>query len=147
MDTDKTDTQEIPSITTEETKSLGDIKINHSVVASIVRLAALENGGRVCSGRQFRRRHCRNLFQERILRAGSSRHRERAEQLLNRDPPDPQLRSELAKCAYDVQIAVKDRVENMTGKMVERVDVVIDGVKSKDDHPGAGTETGLTVDE
>ena len=47
---------------------------------------------------------------------------------------------ELAKCAYDVQIAVKDRVENMTGKLVERVDVVIDGVKS----PGGREEEGST---
>ena len=45
MATDKTDTKTIPSITTDETNSLGDIKINHVVVANIVRLSALENAG------------------------------------------------------------------------------------------------------
>ena len=37
--------------------------------------------------------------------------------------------TELAKTAYEVQLAVRKQVANMTGKPVEKVDVVIEGVK------------------
>ena len=146
MDSDKTDTQEIPSISTEETNSLGDIKINHSVVASIVRLSALENSGVFAVGGSFVD-GIAEIFSKkeasergvRVTESENSNYLIEIRLILN-------YGVELAKCAYDVQIAIKDRVENMTGKMVERVDVVIDGVKSKDDH-GNGDTGGLQADE
>ncbi|MCB1120040.1 MAG: Asp23/Gls24 family envelope stress response protein [Verrucomicrobiae bacterium] len=133
MNSDKTDTQEIPSISTEETNSLGDIKINHSVVASIVRLAALENRGVFAVAGSFVE-GIADIF---------SKKEEKGVRVTESDLGNYLIEIrlilkygvELAKCAYDVQIAVKDRVENMTGKMVERVDVVIDGVKPKEAQP------------
>ena len=139
MDSDKTDTQEIPSISTEESNSLGDIKINHSVVASIVRLAALENGGVYAVAGSFVE-GIADMFSKkeekgvRVTESEQGNYVIEIRLILN-------YGVELAKCAYDVQIAVKDRVENMTGKMIERVDVVIDGVKSKDDESNSGTST------
>jgi uncharacterized alkaline shock family protein YloU len=146
MNSDKTDTQQIPSISTEETNSLGDIKINHSVVASIVRLSALENSGVFAVGGSFVD-GIAEIFSKkeasergvRVTESDNSNYLIEIRLILN-------YGVELAKCAYDVQIAVKDRVENMTGKMVERVDVVIDGVKSKDDHEN-GDRGGLQVDD
>ena len=132
MDSDKSDTQQIPSISTEESNSLGDIKINHSVVASIVRLSALENSGVFAVAGSFVE-GITDMFSKKEEKGVRVSESEQGNYLI-------EIRLilnygvELAKCAYDVQIAVKDRVENMTGKMVERVDVVIDGVKSKDDH-------------
>ena len=137
MDSDKSDTQTIPSISTEESNSLGDIKINHSVVASIVRLAALENGGVFAVAGSFVE-GIADMFSKKEEKGVRVTESEQGNYLI-------EIRLilnygvELAKCAYDVQIAVKDRVENMTGKMVERVDVVIDGVKSKDEQLDPGT--------
>ena len=146
MDSDKTDTQQIPSISTEETNSLGDIKINHSVVASIVRLSALENSGVFAVGGSFvdgiAEIFSKKEASERDVRVSESENSNyliEIRLILN-------YGVELAKCAYDVQIAVKDRVENMTGKMVERMDVVIDGVKAKDDH-GDANSGGLQMDD
>ena len=131
MDSDKSDTQQIPSLSTEDSNSLGDIKINHSVVASIVRLAALENGGVFAVAGSFVE-GIADMFSKkeekgvRVTESEQGNYVIEIRLILN-------YGVELAKCAYDVQIAVKDRVENMTGKMVERVDVVIDGVKSRDE--------------
>ena len=128
MDSDKSDTQQIPSISTEDSNTLGDIKINHSVVASIVRLAALENGGVYAVAGSFVE-GIADMFSKkeekgvRVTESEQSNYIIEIRLILN-------YGVELAKCAYDVQIAVKDRVENMTGKLVERVDVVIDGVQS-----------------
>ncbi len=137
MDSDKSDTQQIPSISTEDSNSLGDIKINHSVVASIVRLAALENGGVYAVAGSFVE-GIADMFSKkeekgvRVTESEQSNYVIEIRLILN-------YGVELAKCAYDVQIAVKDRVENMTGKLVERVDVVIDGVKSPDGRDEDGT--------
>ena len=128
MDSDKSDTQQIPSISTEDSNTLGDIKINHSVVASIVRLAALENGGVYAVAGSFVE-GIADMFSKkeekgvRVTESEQSNYIIEIRLILN-------YGVELAKCAYDVQIAVQDRVENMTGKLVERVDVVIDGVQS-----------------
>ena len=146
MDTDKSDTQVIPSISTEDTSSLGDIKINHAVVASIVRLSALENSGVYAVGGSFV-----DGIAEIFSKKEASERGVRVTENEN-DHYHIEIRLilnygvELAKCAYNVQVAVKERVENMTGKLVERVDVVIDGVKSQDDHPGAETNN-LGVEE
>ena len=147
MDTDKTETQEIPSITTEETNSLGDIKINNAVVANIVRLSALENGGVYAVAGSFVD-GIAEIFSKkeasqsgvRVTESENGNYLIEIRLVLN-------YGVELAKCAYEVQLAVKDRVENMTGKLVERVDVVIEGVKSNDDHPGAKAGSGLVGDE
>ncbi len=147
MDTDRTDTEEIPSISTEESSSIGDIKINHAVVANIVRLSALENTGVYAVAGSFVDGIAEIFSKKESSQSGVRvTESERANYLI-------EIRLvlnygvELAKCAYDVQVAVKDRVENMTGKMVERVDVVIEGVKSKDDHPSVKKSRSLPVDE
>ncbi|MBH53524.1 MAG: Asp23/Gls24 family envelope stress response protein [Opitutaceae bacterium] len=147
MDTEKSETRVIPSITTEDSSSLGDIKINHAVVASIVRLSALENGGVFAVGGSFVD-GIAEIFSKkeasergvRVTENENGHYHIEIRLILN-------YGVELAKCAYDVQVAVKDRVENMTGKLVERADVVIDGVKSKDDHPGADANNSLGVEE
>ncbi len=133
MKTDKTPTKVVHSISTEESNSLGEIKINHSVVASIVRLSALENSGVFAVGGSFvdgiAEIFSKKEASERGVRVTESEggHYQIEIRLILK------YGVELAKCAYEVQTSVKERVENMTGKLVERVDVVIDGVKSKDE--------------
>ena len=133
MKTDKGERKVVPSIGTEESVSLGEIKINHSVVANIVRLAALENSGVFAVGGSFVD-GITEIFSKkdssergvRIAESESGYYRIEIRLILN-------YGIELTKCAYQVQEAVKDRVEKMTGKLVERVDIVIDGVRSGDE--------------
>ncbi|MCZ6672148.1 MAG: Asp23/Gls24 family envelope stress response protein [Verrucomicrobia bacterium] len=147
MDTDKTDTKTIPSITTEETNSLGDIKINHVVVANIVRLSALENAGVFAVAGSFVDGIAEIFSKKESSQSGVRVTESENSNYLIEIRLILKYGVELAKCAYEVQLAVKERVENMTGKMVERVDVVIEGVKSKDDHPGSAANGGMSMDE
>lgn len=140
MNTEKTESKVVPSLSTEETSSLGEIKINHSVVASIVRLSAQENAGVYAVGGSFvdgiAEIFSKKEASERGVRVTESEggHYQIEIRLILK------YGVELAKCAYQVQISVKERVEKMTGKLVERVDVVIDGVKSKEEPlPSDGT--------
>ena len=120
--------QEIPTIT-EESTSLGDIKINHRVVASIVRLATMEvdgvfavGGGGVVEG---------------IAEFLSKKESERGVRVAETDGGayDIEVRVilkfgvDLAKIGMQIQETVRDRIVDMTSKPVERVDVVIDGIK------------------
>ncbi len=147
MDTDKTDTQEIPSISTEESSSLGDIKINHAVVANIVRLSALENTGVYAVAGSFVDGIAEIFSKKEASQSGVRVTESEMANYLIEIRLVLNYGVELAKCAYDVQVSVKDRVEAMTGKMVERVDVVIEGVKSKDDHPSVKKTSSLPVEE
>ncbi|MBO94420.1 MAG: Asp23/Gls24 family envelope stress response protein [Opitutales bacterium] len=133
--------QEIPTIT-EETTSLGDIKINHSVVASIVRLATMEvegvfavGGGGVVEG---------------IAEFLSKKESERGVTVADSDGGayDIEVRVilrfgvDLAKVGMQIQETVRDRVVDMTSKPVERIDVVIDGIKMDPSDQSSGPAEG-----
>lgn len=113
---------------TEDQVSLGDIKVNHTVVASIVRLAALEINGVSAVGGGFVD-GIADLFSkkesDRGVRVSENEHGNYLIELR----VIMEFGTELAKTAYEVQLAVSKQVTTMTGKPVERVDVVIEGVK------------------
>ncbi len=112
----------------EDSNSLGEIKINHSVIASIVRLAALEINGVCAVG---------GSFVDGIAEIFSKKESDRGVKVSEDEHGYyvieirllMEFGAELAKTAYDVQLAVRDRLNQMTGKKVSRVNVVIDGVK------------------
>lgn len=128
----------------EDQPSLGDIKISHSVIASIVRLAALHVsgvsgvGGGIVDG---------------IAEMFSKKESDRGVRIEEDETGSYTIElrvvitygAEIGKTAFDVQMAVREQVTHMTGKPVKRVDVVIDGVKtpvtaskrSEDDWPHA----------
>lgn len=117
----------------DDQPELGDIKINHTVVASIVRLAALQIpgvagvGGGIVDG-------ISELFAKR-----ESDHRGVKVTEDNDDTYSIELRlvvnygAEIGKTAYDVQLAVRKQVIAMTGKNVSKVDVIIEGVRLPSD--------------
>lgn len=119
----------VPSTKIDDQPELGEIKINHAVVASIVRLAALQIkgvaavGGGLVDG-------ISELFSKREADARGVRVSESDE-----DSYAIELRiaiiygSEIGRTAYDVQIAVRKQVMAMTGKNVSKVDVIIEGVR------------------
>ncbi|HTQ30940.1 MAG TPA: Asp23/Gls24 family envelope stress response protein [Opitutaceae bacterium] len=113
----------------DDQPALGQIQINHNVIASIVRLAALQVkgvagvGGGLVDGLS-------DIFSKR-----ESSHRGVK---VSEDGPDAygiELRlvvaygSDIGKTACEVQVAVRKQVMAMTGKNVSRVDVIIEGVR------------------
>jgi len=125
--------RDIPTIN-EESSSMGEIKINHTVIASIVKLAALEVPGVVMvaggfvdelagmfskkdSGTGIRVEENENGHYEIMIRVILS------------------FGIELARTAYEIQTSVRDQVSKMTNKDVAKVDVIIDGVKTHESTP------------
>ena len=114
----------------DDQPELGDIKINHTVVASIVRLAALQVpgvagvGGGIVDG-----------ISELFAKRREADHRGVKVNETNDDTYAIELRivinygSEIGKTAYEVQVAVRKQVIAMTGKNVAKVDVIIEGVR------------------
>lgn len=121
----------------DDQSPLGDIKINHTVVASIVRLAALRVpgvagvGGGIVDG-------ISELFAKREADHRGVKVTEDAE-----DHYYIEARlvvaygAEIGKTAYEVQVAVRKQVTAMTGKGVRKVDVIIEGVRLPTDQASA----------
>ena len=127
-DTTQSDKKTIPTVT-EESNSMGDIKINHSVVASIVRLAALEVSGVAAVG---------GGFVDGIAEIFSKRESERGVRVDEDEAGDYlidirvilQFGVELAAVGNLIQQRVAEQVQKMTSKNVSRVNVIIDGVRT-----------------
>lgn len=132
----------IPTSRFDDQPELGEIKINHNVVASIVRLAALQVpgvagvGGGIVDGLS-------ELFSKRR----ESDHRGVRVSETDSDTYAIELRviikygTEIAKTAYDVQVAVRKQVIAMTEKNVAKVDVIIEGVRLPHDPAAAADKT------
>lgn len=136
--TDHSKESSIPTIS-EETNSLGDIRINHSVVASIVRLAALEVVGVAAVG---------GGFVDGIAEIFSKKGDERGVRVEEDEVGDYRIEIrvilrfgvELATVGNQIQQRIAEQVEKMTSKSVARVNVVIDGVRNDDPEKEKATD-------
>ena len=121
----------IPNVS-EASNTLGDIRINHSVVASIVRLAALEVSGVAAVG---------GGFVDGIAEIFSKKGDERGVRVEEDEVGDYRIEirvilrfgCELATVATEIQERIAEQVEQMTSKNVARVNVIIDGVRTDDE--------------
>ena len=128
-ETEQNPTSKIHTIS-EDSNTLGEIHINHSVVASIVRLAALEVPGvaEVRSG---------GGFVDGITEIFSKKSDERGVQIDQDEVGDYKIQirvvlrfgAELAAVGKDIQQHIVEQVEKMTSKNVARIDVIIDEVQ------------------
>lgn len=133
-ETEHTSETKIPTIS-EDSNSLGEIHINHSVVASIVRLAALDVVGvaEVCTS---------GGIVDGIAEIFSKKNDERGIQIDKDEVGDYKIRVrvilnfgvELAAVGNEIQQKISEQVEKMTSKNVARVDVIIDGVRTTDEN-------------
>ena len=122
----------IPTVS-EDNNSLGDIRINHSVVANIVRLAALEVSGVVSVGGSFV-----DGIAEIFSKKGGD---ERGVRVDEDEVGDYMIEVrvilrfgvELAAVAGQIQQRIAEQVEKMTSKSVARVNVIIDGVRTQEE--------------
>ena len=138
-ETDNQNESVIPNVS-EASNTLGDIRINHSVVASIVRLAALEVSGVAAVG---------GGFVDGIAEMFSKKGAERGVRVEEGEVGDYRIEirvilrfgCELATVATAIQERIAEQVEKMTSKSVSRVNVIIDGVRT-DDEKGDEDEWG-----
>lgn len=134
-DTEENQEAEIPTVS-EASNTLGDIQINNSVVASIVRLAALEVTGVAAVGGGFR-------GVDGIAEIFTKKGDERGVRVDADEVGDYRIEirvilkfgCQLANVAALIQQRVVEQVENMTSKNVARVDVIIDGVRTDNPSP------------
>jgi uncharacterized alkaline shock family protein YloU len=130
-ETDNQNESVIPNVS-EASSTLGDIRINHSVVASIVRLAALEVSGVAAVG---------GGFVDGIAEIFSKKGDERGVRVEEDEVGDYRIEirvilrfgCELATVATEIQERIAEQVEKMTSKSVSRVNVIIDGVRTDDE--------------
>jgi len=113
----------------DDQPELGDIKINHDVVASIVRLATLQVPGVASVG---------GGFADGISELFSKREADKRGVKVTEDAQGNyavELRlvitygAEIGRTAYQVQVAVRKQVIAMTDKGMSRVDVIVEGVR------------------
>ncbi|MFU8848697.1 MAG: Asp23/Gls24 family envelope stress response protein [Opitutales bacterium] len=130
-ETENPNESSIPTVS-EESNSLGDIRINHSVVASIVRLAALEVVGVAAVG---------GGFVDGIAEIFSKKSDERGVRVEEDEVGDYRIEIrvilrfgvELAAVGTQIQQRIAEQVEKMTSKNVARVNVIIDGVRTDEE--------------
>lgn len=115
----------------DEGDYLGDIKINHSVVASIVRLASLEIPGVTSIGSSLVE-GITEIFSKKESDRGVRISEDESNNYLIEVRVILKFGVELAKIAFQVQQNVKQKVEHMTLHKVAKVDVIIDGIRVDD---------------
>jgi uncharacterized alkaline shock family protein YloU len=127
-----------PPTRLDDQPELGEIKINHDVVASIVRLAASQVKGVAGVG---------GGFVDGISEFFSKREADKRGVRVTEDENENysiEVRlvivygAEIGKTAYEVQAAVRKQVMGMTGKGVSRVDVIVEGVRLPSDTATGG---------
>lgn len=121
-----------------DNSSFGDIKINHTVVASIVKLAALKVVGVHTVGGSFYD-GIAEIFNKKGD-TGVKVAEDEAGCYIIELRVVMNFGVELAKVAYQVQQSVSDQVKRMTHKEVSKVNVVIDEVKLPEDNPSQNSD-------
>lgn len=109
--------------------NLGEIKINHAVVANIARIAATEIDGVYCTSNNFVE-GLTELFSKKDLGQGTRVSEDEAGDYLIEIRVILRFGLPLGKVALQVQENIRDKVSKMTMKNVSRVDVIIDGVRN-----------------
>src|SRR5690606_31808528 len=108
------------------------IRINHSVVATIVKLAAIEVEGVLQVGGGGFVDDMVGMFKKKESGSGINVDEDEAGNYLITIRLVVAYGAKLDKTASDVQIAVRDQILQMTNKPVAKVHVVIEGIKIQD---------------
>jgi uncharacterized alkaline shock family protein YloU len=126
----------------DDQPELGDIKINHNVIASIVRMAALNvtgvagvGGGLVDGNSEIFAKRVTDHRGVKVTEDESGAYAIELRVVIA-------YGSEIGRTAYEVQVAVRKQIIAMTGREVAKVDVIIEGVRLP-----AGASAGEPGDE
>lgn len=126
------DDQSIP-VVSEESSSLGDIKINLSVINNIVRLAALEVPGVVTVSGSFKD-GLAEMFSKEAERGVKVAENEAGEYIIEIHLI-LKFGVKLDATASRVQQAISEQIQNMTSKNCATVTVYIDGIRMEKADP------------
>jgi uncharacterized alkaline shock family protein YloU len=117
----------------QEDSGMGNISINNEVVAEIVAMAAREVPGVVSLASGGIKDDLAGLFGGRKDGSSSVGIQEEADGSYHISVKlILTFGVQLAKVAESVQVAVRERVENMTNKDVSKVNVIVDGIRRED---------------
>ena len=117
----------------QEDSGMGSISINNEVVAEIVAMAAREVPGVVSLAGGSIKDDIAGLFGGRRDNISAVSIKEESDGAYTIGVKlILSFGVQLAKVAHSVQIAVRDRVENMTNKDVARVNVIVDGIRREE---------------
>lgn len=119
----------IPTLS-EESSSLGEIRINNSVIKNIVRLASLEVDGVYSVGGGFVD-GLAEMFGTKDVRGVEVSEDEGGNYLIDISVV-VRFGSEIAHTAVAVQQAVRRQVQRMTMKNVAKVNVTVEGIRMDD---------------
>jgi uncharacterized alkaline shock family protein YloU len=131
-ESDKQKESTIPTVS-EDSNTLGNIRINHSVVASIVRLAALEVSGVAAVSGGFVDGIAERLFSKKGGESGVRVEEDEGGDYRIEIHVILRFGVELAAVAKEIQQRIADQVEKMTSTSVAHVNVFIDGVRTDDE--------------
>ena len=116
---------EIPTVSAD-TNALGDVKINHDVIARIVHLSCMEVPGvkSVGSGFSFS-----DLIPAKSANKGVRIGEDESGSYTIEVRVIMEFGVEMGRTAQEIQERVRDQIDKMTGSPVARVDVIIEGVE------------------
>lgn len=123
----------------DQSSSLGQIKVNHTVVATIVKMAAMSVEGVLGVGG--------GIFDD-VKALFSAKESDKGVRVSEDEASNYEIEirvameygCELGKTAETLQMVVAKQVSNMTGKPVATVDVIIEGVKMADEDEDESSE-------
>ncbi|MDE6432250.1 MAG: Asp23/Gls24 family envelope stress response protein [Opitutales bacterium] len=140
MDQKNQENISIPTVGDENSSSMGAIRVNHSVIANIVRLSTLSVDGVVGIGRTSMRSKIERFFSKdgdcdgiRISEDANGGYVIDIQVILK-------FGTELAKVAFDIQQTVVRQVTSMTMKAVSLVNITIESVVQVKDDDAPNTE-------
>ena len=120
--------ESIPSLT-EESSGLGTIRINHSVIAGIVRLATQSVNGVVNVGGGGVVEGLTDFFSKKESERGVNVEESEGGGYDIEVRVVLQFGVDLAKTGLSIQEAIRDQILSMTGSHAKNIDVVIDDIK------------------
>ena len=116
-----------------EENNQGEIRISHTVIQHIVRLATRGVPGVLHVGGSGIVDEIAGIFTKRESSRDISVEEDELENYRIRIHVTLAFGIQLAKCADEIQTAIREQVQNMTNKKVSRVDVFIDGIKEPEE--------------
>lgn len=125
--THETETNSIPTIS-EASDSYGEVTVNLSVVANIVRIATLSIPGVHAVGGNFKDQ-LRELFSRSKSESGVRVSKDEAGHYEIEVRVILKYGVELGRVGGHIQEAIRNEVSKMTSNEVSRVDVIIDGIE------------------
>ncbi|MDR2737850.1 MAG: Asp23/Gls24 family envelope stress response protein [Puniceicoccales bacterium] len=124
----------VPMVSDASSCSMGEIKINHSVVANIATLSALQTNGVLGVGKRGFANGIASFFSN---KRGTANGVNVSEDEFGNYVIDIcvilRFGCELAKVASDIQQNVAEHITKMTNTSVSKVNVIIDGVETPEE--------------